>query len=56
MICITVRRDDLRKLSCGEEGKIKIKNMPSSTTDAKGLVNILDSILKYRYLGRRRKI
>jgi len=54
MICINVSREELRKISCGKEGKIKVKAVPSEAKDSKELMNIFDNIIKRRYLGRRR--
>lgn len=54
MVCIKVSREELRKISCGKEGKIKVKTVPGEAKDGKELMNIFDNIIKGRYLGRRR--
>ena len=54
MVCIKVSREELRKISCGKEGKITKTTIPDNATDTRGLTNILDGIIKNRYLGKRR--
>lgn len=55
MICITVSREELQKISTGKEGKIQTKTIPSEADNVKGLLKIFDSIAKWRYLGRKEK-
>ena len=53
MICITVSREELQKISTGKEGKIQTKTIPSEADNVKGLLKIFDGIAKRRYLGRK---
>lgn len=55
MICITVSREELQKISTGKEGKIQTKTIPSEADNVKGLLKIFDTIAKWRYLGRKEK-
>lgn len=55
MICITVSREELQKISAGKEGKIQTKTIPSEADNVKGLLKIFDGIAKCRYLGRKEK-
>lgn len=55
MICITVSREELQKISAGKEGKIQTKTIPSDTDNVKDLLKIFDGIAKYRYLGQRKE-
>lgn len=55
MICITVSREELQKISTGKEGKIQTKTIPSDTSNIKDLLKIFDVIAKRRYLGRKEK-
>ena len=55
MICITVSREELQKISAGKEGKIQTKTIPSDTDNVKDLLKIFDGIAKWRYLGRKEK-
>ena len=55
MICITVSREDLLKISTGKEGKIQRKTIPSETDNIKDLLKIFDGIAKWRYLGQRKE-
>lgn len=55
MICITVSREELQKISTGKEGKIQTKTIPSDTDNVKDLLKIFDGIAKWRYLGRKEK-
>lgn len=55
MICITVSREELQKISTGKEGKIQTKTIPSDTNNIKDLLKIFDGIAKWRYLGRKEK-
>lgn len=55
MICITVSREDLLKISNGKEGKIQRKTIPSDTNNIKDLLKIFDGIAKWRYLGQRKE-
>ncbi len=55
MICITVSREELQKISTGKEGKIQTKTIPSEADNVKGLLKIFDGIAKRRYLGQRKE-
>jgi len=55
MICITVSREDLLKISTGKEGKIQRKTIPSDNDNIKDLLKIFDGIAKWRYLGQRKE-
>ncbi len=55
MICITVSREELLKISNGKEGKIQRKTIPSDNDNIKDLLKIFDGIAKRRYLGRKEK-
>ena len=50
MICITVSREELQKISTGKEGKIQTKTIPSDTDNVKetvttGLLNLIGDLL-----------
>ena len=55
MICITVSREELQKISTGKEGKIQRKTIPSDNDNIKDLLKIFDDIAKWRYLGQRKE-
>ena len=55
MICITVSREDLLKISTGKEGKIQRKTIPNDNDNIKDLLKIFDGIAKWRYLGQRKE-
>jgi len=55
MICITVSREDLLKISTGKEDKIQRKTIPSDNDNIKDLLKIFDGIAKWRYLGQRKE-
>ena len=55
MICITVSREELQKISTGKEGKIQTKTVPGEADNVKDLLKIFDGIAKWRYLGRKEK-
>ena len=55
MICITVSREELQKISTGKEGKIQTKTIPSEADNVKGLFNIFNTIARWRYLERKEK-
>ena len=44
MICITVSREDLLKISNGKEGKIQRKTIPSDNDNIKDLLKIFDIV------------
>ena len=55
MVCISVSREDLKRIVNGKKGKIKIKTVKSEEKNAKLLLQIFDRIIKYRYIGRKNK-
>ena len=55
MVCISVSREDLKRIANGKKGKVKIKTVKSEERNAKLLLQIFDRIIKYRYIGRRNK-
>ncbi len=55
MVCISVSREDLKRIANGKKGKVKIKTVKSEEKNAKLLLQIFDRIIKYRYIGRRNK-
>ena len=55
MVCISVSREDLKRIANGKKGKVKIKTVKSEERNAKQLLKIFDRIIKYRYIGRRNK-